>query len=135
MPYVDLVFGTHAIGRLPDLIKRISDTRCRVADVAVSETISPDDYTLGDYPPSSVSAFVTIMRGCDNYCTYCVVPYVRGRESSRAADDILAEIRHLVSKGVREVTLLGQNVNSYGQKEGDGQFPAIAGKGQRHRGA
>ncbi len=125
MPYVDLVFGTHAIGRLPQLIKRISETRCRVVDVAVSEQISTDDYALGYHPPSGVSAFVTIMRGCDNYCTYCVVPYVRGRESSRTADDILAEIRHLVSKGVREVTLLGQNVNSYGQKEGMDSFARL----------
>ena len=125
MPYVDMVFGTHAIARLPGLIERIAATRCRLVDVEISEQISPDDYALGDYPPSSASAFVTIMRGCDNYCTYCVVPYVRGRESSRETEDILSEIRHLVSKGVREVTLLGQNVNSYGRKEGLHTFPQL----------
>jgi tRNA-2-methylthio-N6-dimethylallyladenosine synthase len=125
MPYVDLVFGTHAIGRLPQIIQRISEKRCRVVDVQISEHISPDDFALGNIPTSGTSAFVTIMRGCDNYCTYCVVPHVRGRESSRAADDILAEIRHLVSKGIREVTLLGQNVNSYGIKEGLCSFPRL----------
>ena len=125
MPFVDLVFGTHAIGRLPRHIERICATRCRVVDIEISESISPNDFILGPYPQSEVSAFVTIMRGCDNFCTYCVVPYVRGRESSRSAEDIVAEIRHLVSKGVREVTLLGQNVNSYGQKEEIGSFSLL----------
>ncbi len=125
MPFVDLVFGTHAIGRLPRIIERIAQTRCKVVDIEISETISSDDFALGPYPQSETSAFLTIMRGCDNYCTYCIVPYVRGRESSRPADDIICEIRHLVSKGVREVTLLGQNVNSYGQKEGFGGFAQL----------
>lgn len=128
MPYVDMVFGTHAIGRLPGIVERIHKQRCRVVDIEISETISRDDYTLGAYPATDVSAFVTIMRGCDNYCTYCVVPHVRGRESSRAMADITAEIEHLVSKGVREVTLLGQNVNSYGQKEGMGGFDLLLAK-------
>ena len=125
MPFVDLVFGTHAIARLPAMIERIRQTRCRVVDIDISETLAPDDFALGPYPPSDSSAYVTIMRGCDNFCTYCIVPYVRGRESSRPMDDILREIRHLVSKGVREVTLLGQNVNSYGQKEGYGSFAQL----------
>lgn len=118
MPHVDLVFGTHAIPRLPQLIQRIAATRCRVVDVEIAPTIEPDDFTTGQPLTSDVSAFVTIMRGCDNYCTYCVVPHVRGRESSRAPEDIVTEIEHLVSHGVREVTLLGQNVNSYGLKQG-----------------
>ncbi len=122
MPYVDMVFGTHAIGRLPGIVERIAEKRCRVVDIEISETISPDDYVLNGYPHSDTAAFVTIMRGCDNFCTYCVVPHVRGRESSRPEDDIVAEIEHLVSKGIREVTLLGQNVNSYGLKEGRGSF-------------
>ncbi len=125
MPYVDLVFGTHAISRLPRIIKRILETRCRVVDIEISETISPDDFVAGPFPQSNASAFVTIMRGCDNYCTYCIVPYVRGREASRSMDDIIREIRHLVSNGIREVTLLGQNVNSYGQKEGFGRFAQL----------
>jgi tRNA-2-methylthio-N6-dimethylallyladenosine synthase len=125
MPHVDLVFGTQAIHRLPRIIQRIQETRCRIVDIEITENLSPDDFTLGPFPRSDASAFVTIMRGCDNYCTYCIVPYVRGRESSRPMDDIVAEVRHLVSKGVREVTLLGQNVNSYGKKEGFGSFPRL----------
>lgn len=118
MPYVDLVFGTHAIPRLPQLVDRIARTRCRLVDVTMATGIDDDDFTTGPMISSDTSAFVTIMRGCDNYCTYCVVPYVRGRESSRRPEQIVEEVRHLVDNGVREVTLLGQNVNSYGQKEG-----------------
>jgi tRNA-2-methylthio-N6-dimethylallyladenosine synthase len=125
MPHVDLIFGTHAIGRLPYIIRRIVRSRCRVVDIEISESVSADDFVLSAHPQTEASAFVTIMRGCDNYCTYCVVPYVRGRESSRTMDDILLEIEHLVSKGVREVTLLGQNVNSYGKKEGFGSFAQL----------
>jgi tRNA-2-methylthio-N6-dimethylallyladenosine synthase len=125
MPHVDLVFGTQAISRLPRIIRRIQKMRCRVVDIEITETLSDDDFTLGPFPASGVSAFVTIMRGCDNYCTYCIVPYVRGRESSRPMEEIVAEVRHLVSRGVREVTLLGQNVNSYGQKEGLGSFTRL----------
>lgn len=118
MPHVDLVFGTQAISRLPHIIRRIAQTRCRIVDVDLASTIDARDYMAGPYSQTEVSSFVTIMRGCDNYCTYCVVPYVRGRESSRTPDDIVAEIEFLVGRGVREVTLLGQNVNSYGKKEG-----------------
>lgn len=125
MPHVDLVFGTHAIARLPRSIQRIADTRCRIVDVTMAGEVGPDDFTIGPLEPSEVSAFVTIMRGCDNYCSYCVVPHVRGRESSRSPGEILHEIRHLVDQGVREVTLLGQNVNSYGLKEGWGAFDRL----------
>ena len=125
MPHVDLVFGTHAISRLPQILQRIQNLRCRVVDIDISETISADDFITGPFPRTDASAFVTIMRGCDNYCTYCIVPYVRGRESSRPMDDIIDEIRLLVERGVREVTLLGQNVNSYGQKEGLGSFARL----------
>jgi tRNA-2-methylthio-N6-dimethylallyladenosine synthase len=125
MPHVDLVFGTHAIPRLPQIIGRIQNLRCRIVDIDISETIAADDFIGGPFPHTETSAFVTIMRGCDNYCTYCIVPYVRGRESSRPMGDIISEIRQLVSRGVREVTLLGQNVNSYGQKEGLGSFARL----------
>jgi tRNA-2-methylthio-N6-dimethylallyladenosine synthase len=118
MPHIDLVFGTQAISRLPQLIARIQRSGSRLVDVKMSDSITAEDYTIGQYPRSDISAFVTIMRGCDNYCTYCVVPYVRGRETSRRSEDIIEEIRCLVGQGIREVTLLGQNVNSYGKKEG-----------------
>jgi len=118
MPHVDLVFGTHAIFRLPEMVRRIEASRCRIVDVRLSETIEIDDPTVGSLVDGQVAAFVTIMRGCDNYCTYCVVPHVRGREASRRPDRIVDEIRLLVAEGIREVTLLGQNVNSYGDKEG-----------------
>lgn len=125
MPHVDLVFGTQAVARLPQMIERIAATRRRILDIDMDEAPGIQDFALGSYPYDGIAAFVTIMRGCDNYCTYCVVPYVRGREASRPEEDILNEIRHLVSNGVREVTLLGQNVNSYGLKEGRLSFAQL----------
>ena len=118
MPQVDLVFGTHAIFRLPEMVRRIESSRCRIVDVRLSDTIEFDSAVAGPVTDGQVSAFITIMRGCDNYCTYCVVPHVRGREASRHPDRIVEEIQKRVDQGVREVTLLGQNVNSYGNKEG-----------------
>jgi tRNA-2-methylthio-N6-dimethylallyladenosine synthase len=118
MPHVDLVFGTHAIFRLPEMVRHIEMSRSRIVDVRLSDTIEFDAPVNGPLAVGQISAFVTIMRGCDNYCTYCVVPHVRGREASRQPDRIVEEIRMLVHRGVREVTLLGQNVNSYGNKEG-----------------
>jgi tRNA-2-methylthio-N6-dimethylallyladenosine synthase len=125
MPHVDLVFGTHAIFRLPDLVRRIESCRCRVVDVRWSDTIESDESPVRPLNDGQVSAFVTIMRGCDNYCTYCVVPHVRGREASRHPDRIIQEIRMRVDQGIREVTLLGQNVNSYGNKEKLGTFAEL----------
>ncbi len=118
VPKLDLVLGTHAIARLPGNIQRLEKQRSPIVDVEVSTTI--DDFVASADPVQAdhVTAFVTVMRGCDNYCTYCIVPYVRGREMSRPAEKIVDEIRILVASGVREVTLLGQNVNSYGKKEG-----------------
>jgi tRNA-2-methylthio-N6-dimethylallyladenosine synthase len=117
-PYVDLVFGTHAIGRLPFLIDKIEKKRGRLVDIKMGTLIEEPAGAMTLQGESEVSRFVTIMQGCDNFCTYCVVPYVRGRESSRQPEKIVDEIRRLVQDGVREVTLLGQNVNSYGKKEG-----------------
>ena len=118
VPFVDIVFGTHAIGRLPKRIAEIEKTRCRIVDAKLSDTIEPVQPSEIFENSSPVTGFVTIMRGCENFCTYCIVPYVRGREISRPPEEILNEISTYVSSGMREVTLLGQNVNSYGTKEG-----------------
>jgi tRNA-2-methylthio-N6-dimethylallyladenosine synthase len=117
LPHLDLVFGTHAIDRLPDAVQTIASKKCRIVDTEMSDRIKEPDFVANGCNAHKVTRFVTIMQGCDNYCTYCVVPYVRGRESSRRPENIISEIRRLVESGVREVTLLGQNVNSYGKKE------------------
>jgi tRNA-2-methylthio-N6-dimethylallyladenosine synthase len=125
MPHVDLVFGTKAIARLPRIIEQIESKKCRVVDVEMLEGVRELDFTVKGRDNGKVASFVTIMQGCDNYCTYCVVPYVRGREASRTPERIINEICGLVETGVREVTLLGQNVNSYGKKEGLCTFPEL----------
>ncbi len=111
--YVNLVFGTHALYRFPELLHRVKTGKKRVF-----ERIDSDGYILEGVPvhrESRVKAWVSIMYGCNNFCSYCVVPYVRGRERSRASSAILAEITELVKNGARDITLLGQNVNSYGK--------------------
>ena len=128
MPAVDLVFGTQAINRLPGLIEQIETKRCRIVDVAMDEVPDIPESVVGVGTESQISKFVTIMQGCDNYCAYCVVPFVRGRESSRRPESIIREIRALVANGVREVTLLGQNVNSYGKKQHLCSFAALLSK-------
>ncbi|MGD9351246.1 MAG: tRNA (N6-isopentenyl adenosine(37)-C2)-methylthiotransferase MiaB, partial [Desulfobacterales bacterium] len=117
MPAVDIVFGTQAIDRLPRLIQQIETRHCRIVDVDMLESPVIPDALVGSQRTSQVSKFVTIMRGCDNYCAYCVVPFVRGRETSRQPESIIREIKALVDNGVKEVTLLGQNVNSYGKNQ------------------
>jgi tRNA-2-methylthio-N6-dimethylallyladenosine synthase len=125
IPEVDLVFGTHAIGRLAELVDKVAQKRCQIVDTAIVDTIEEITPQFKDPAYGKVSEFVTIMQGCDNFCTYCVVPHVRGSEISRNPDDILNEIDRLVDAGVKEVTLLGQNVNSYGIKEGLCSFVAL----------
>jgi len=115
VPYLDLVIGTHAISILPDLLRKVESTGKRVCETGFDvkgtnlKTILP----TGSLP--KVKSFVTIMQGCDHFCSYCVVPFVRGREKSRPSAEILDEIRHLAERGVKEVCLLGQNVNGYGR--------------------
>ena len=125
LPAVDLVFGTQAIDRLPHLIQQIEARHCRIVDVDMVEAPDIPDSLVGSRNQSQVSKFVTIMRGCDNYCAYCVVPFVRGREVSRKPESIIREIRALVDNGVKEVTLLGQNVNSYGKNQGMCSFAEL----------
>lgn len=124
-PYVDLVFGTQTLHEVPELI-RAARGRRRV----VATALDGDPATLEKLYAHSVGdgcrAYVTVMQGCDNYCAYCVVPYVRGREVSRPPGQLLAEVERLVAGGVVEVTLLGQNVNSYGRTpEGTGDFVSL----------
>jgi len=125
VPQVDLVFGTQAINRLPEHIRNISLKRCRITDVEMTREIMEFPSGIKPVVDDNITRFVTIMRGCDNYCTYCVVPHVRGPEISRRPENIINEIRELVEAGVKEVTLLGQNVNSYGMKEGLCSFPEL----------
>lgn len=111
--HVDLVFGPHALWRFPELLWRIQTQRGRVFE-------TPDEAgSIAEGVPvrreGSVRAWVSIMYGCNNYCTYCIVPYVRGRERSRQPEDILREVEQLVAEGYKDITLLGQNVNSYGK--------------------
>jgi len=117
IPYLDLVFGTQAIDRLPSLIQMIDQKRCRIVDIEQADKPLFQEADDGIAATDQMSRFVTIMRGCDNFCSYCVVPYVRGRETSRHPDDIINEIQQYAQTGLKEVTLLGQNVNSYGKKE------------------
>jgi tRNA-2-methylthio-N6-dimethylallyladenosine synthase len=114
LPHVDVVFGTHNIGNLPALLNAAAESRRPVVEVLES---SEGDFA-SDLPTErehAWHAWVPITVGCDNYCTYCVVPYVRGRERSRPLDDVITEVDHLIADGVVEITLLGQNVNSYGR--------------------
>lgn len=118
VPHLDLVFGTHAIGRLPGIIRQAGLKKGPIVDIDMTTQIDNFEPVMDRKDVNSVTSFVTIMQGCDNYCTYCVVPYVRGREVSKNPGKIIDEIRSLAQTGVREITLLGQNVNSYGKKEG-----------------
>jgi tRNA-2-methylthio-N6-dimethylallyladenosine synthase len=112
IPYLDMVVGPQNIHRLGELVEGVKNGSERVVATEQSETITEDEYSV----PTRIDgfkAFVPIMRGCNNYCAYCIVPYTRGREVSRDSSDLLAEITGLADKSVKEVTLIGQNVNSY----------------------
>ena len=121
-PYVDIVFGTHALWQFPQLLYRRITQKKRVFD------ISGEGRIWDGMPPvrkSGPSAWLSIMYGCNNFCSYCIVPYVRGRERSRHPDVVIAELKELVEQGYKDITLLGQNVNSYGLDQED--FPDFAG--------
>lgn len=111
--HVDLIFGTHTLYTLPQLLWQVLETHTRSISI-----IDADGYIAEDMPirrEGAVLAYVSIMYGCNNFCSYCIVPYVRGRERSRSPEDILNEIRQVAADGYKEVMLLGQNVNSYGK--------------------
>ncbi|HEY4997863.1 MAG TPA: radical SAM protein, partial [Usitatibacter sp.] len=110
-PYVDIVFGPQTLHRLPELLAQRRATGKAQVDISFPEIEKFDHLPLARI--EGASAFVSIMEGCSKYCSFCVVPYTRGEEVSRPMEDVLAEVRHLVSGGVKEVTLLGQNVNAY----------------------
>ena len=117
--FIDLVFGTHNREHLPELIYQAYLTKAKVVEV-----LSNEGTILEDTPKIRAShhkAWVNIMYGCDEFCTYCIVPYTRGRERSRSKEDIINEVKELVELGYKEVTLLGQNVNAYG-KDLDGDY-------------
>ena len=119
-PFVDVIFGPQTLHRLPDLIKAAKLKRLPMVDISFPE-IEKFDH-LPKPKVDGPTAFVSIMEGCSKYCSFCVVPYTRGEEVSRPKEDVLAEIRHLASQGVREVNLLGQNVNAYrGQDSKDSE--------------
>lgn len=114
VPYVDFVFGPDAISKLPEILERVGRDRVRVVETA---WVDSEAYVFPQADPASsrgkATEFVTVMKGCDNVCSFCVVPHTRGREVSRPYAEVLAEVAALARVGVREVTLVGQNVNSY----------------------
>ncbi len=123
-PYVDIVFGPQTLHRLPGLLDAVADKRQPVMDVSFPE-IEKFDH-LPEPRAEGPTAFVSVMEGCSKYCTFCVVPYTRGEEVSRPFDDVLDEVVCLANQGVREVTLLGQNVNAYRGSMHDGDIADLA---------
>jgi len=128
LPYVDFVLGTQSFFKVKEVVKQIEEKREKIVLTELKE-----DFEFPFVAPvpevflrieARVSGFVTVMQGCDNFCTYCIVPFVRGREISRPPEDILREVEFLAQSGVKEVVLLGQNVNSYGLKNPD--YPSFA---------
>src|SRR5205085_2226079 len=110
-PFVDLVFGPQTLHRLGEMVSEVKAKRKPVVDISFPEIEKFD--RLPEPRAEGPSAYVSIMEGCSKYCSFCVVPYTRGEEISRPLDDVLAEVASLATQGVREITLLGQNVNDY----------------------
>ncbi|MGE6792676.1 tRNA (N6-isopentenyl adenosine(37)-C2)-methylthiotransferase MiaB [Pseudomonas guineae] len=123
-PYVDVVFGPQTLHRLPEMIDAARSTKVAQVDISFPEIEKFD--RLPEPRVDGPSAYVSVMEGCSKYCTFCVVPYTRGEEVSRPMADVLSEIIHLAEHGVREITLLGQNVNGYRGETGNGQIADFA---------
>ncbi len=123
-PFVDMVFGPQTIHRLPEMMKSVQDDHKSVVDISFPEIEKFDN--LPEPRAEGPTAFVSIMEGCSKYCTFCVVPYTRGEEISRPFDDVLAEVAQLAEQGVREINLLGQNVNAYRGAMHDGEIADLA---------
>ncbi|CZF85530.1 (dimethylallyl)adenosine tRNA methylthiotransferase [Grimontia sp. AD028] len=123
-PYVDVIFGPQTLHRLPEMIKKSQQDEAPVMDISFPEIEKFD--RLPEPRAEGPTAFVSIMEGCSKYCTFCVVPYTRGEEVSRPLDDVLYEIAQLAEQGVREVNLLGQNVNAYRGEMHDGEICSFA---------
>ena len=122
-PHVDIVFGTHNMQEFPQLLyQRITEGKKGFSIWAEDD---PKEAQIPVHRESNFSAWLTIMYGCNNFCSYCIVPYVRGRERSRNMEEILSEAKELAKQGYKEITLLGQNVNSFGLDQGDTSFPEL----------
>ncbi len=124
-PYVDIIFGTHNLGDFENLLKKRISTNKKISAVVEDEEIKVRD-SMKLSRTSGVNAWVNIMYGCNNFCTYCIVPYVRGREVSRPEVDIINEIKQLLKDGYKQITLLGQNVNSYSGIDENGNPASFA---------
>jgi tRNA-2-methylthio-N6-dimethylallyladenosine synthase len=120
IPYLDMVIGTQAVPIIPQLLQQVEVSGKRVCEVSFDQNGQYLKAVLPEKPLGRVKSYVTIMQGCDHFCSFCIVPYVRGREKSRSSKEIIEEVRHLAGMGVKEVCLLGQNVNSYGKGAGEG---------------
>ncbi|MCW9056456.1 MAG: tRNA (N6-isopentenyl adenosine(37)-C2)-methylthiotransferase MiaB [Gammaproteobacteria bacterium] len=123
-PYVDMIFGPQTIHRLPEMLRQVETNHKSIVDISFPEIEKFDN--LPAPRAEGPTAFVSIMEGCSKYCTFCVVPYTRGEEISRPFDDILAEVAQLAEQGVREINLLGQNVNAYRGEMDDGEIADLA---------
>ncbi|MCX8117300.1 MAG: tRNA (N6-isopentenyl adenosine(37)-C2)-methylthiotransferase MiaB [Desulfobacterota bacterium] len=126
IPYLDLVIGTHAIPRLPQMLARLEEAGEKGCQTAFDPEGRYLDPILPQRSSPGVKSFVTIMQGCNQFCSYCIVPFVRGEERSRPSQEIVEEVRTLARRGVKEICLLGQNVNAYGKGSKDGvDFPEL----------
>ena len=124
-PLLDFVMGPRELGKIVEIIRKINDNPQKIVATDLDIAPSPPINCVG-YFQKQTSGFISIMEGCNNFCSYCIVPYVRGREYFRAPEDILREAEHLLSEGIREITLLGQNVNSYAWKDQNKwDFPSL----------